>query len=190
MDVIRAVLAGRADDFEILVDRHRARVAAIVSGHVPPDVVGEVAADVFLDAYRSLARYRPVRPFVHWLSRLATRRCCDFWRRRGRSREIPFASLSPEAQAWLDRAAAGEPDAGPSNDGPYGETAREALRSALEQLPAADRMALTLVHIDERPVREAAGLLGWSAANVKIRTHRARRKLRAMLRLALQREAR
>ena len=42
-------------------------------------------------------------------------------------------------------------------------------------------MALTLVYLEERPVREAAELLGWSAANVKVRSLRARRKLRRVI---------
>lgn len=187
IDVVRRVLDGHINDFELLIDRHRSKVASIVSGHVPPDCVGDVTADVFLDAYRALAGYRPTRPFGHWLARIATRRCCDYWRRRKRSREAPFASFSPDAQVWLENTASDDAEAHPP-DGRYGEAAREVLRSALAALPADDRMALTLVHMEERPVREAAELLGWSAAKVKIRTFRARRKLRVFLGRTLRKE--
>jgi RNA polymerase sigma-70 factor (ECF subfamily) len=40
---------------------------------------------------------------------------------------------------------------------------------------------LTLVHLDGYTVREAAGLLGWSVVNVKVRAHRARQMLRTLL---------
>jgi len=188
MDVIRRVLDGHVDDFELLLDRHRSSVLAIVAGHVPPDCVAEVAADVFVDAYRKLAGYRPLRPLGHWLARIATRRCCDYWRRRGRSREVNFTSLPPAAQAWLDRAADGDDGAEPPVDGRYGEAAREVLRCALATLPAVDRMALTLVHMEELPVREAAERLGWSVARVKVRTFRARKKLRMILERMMRKE--
>jgi RNA polymerase sigma-70 factor (ECF subfamily) len=42
-------------------------------------------------------------------------------------------------------------------------------------------MVIEIVHIEERPVKEAAAALGWSAANVKVRAFRARRRLRRIL---------
>ncbi len=53
--------------------------------------------------------------------------------------------------------------------------------SALDRLSATDRMVLVLTVIEERSTAEAAGLLGISRANVKIRAFRARKTLRAVL---------
>jgi len=52
---------------------------------------------------------------------------------------------------------------------------------ALERLPAEDRMVLELVYLEDRSVKEAARLLGWTAANVKVRSFRSRRKLHKLL---------
>lgn len=59
--------------------------------------------------------------------------------------------------------------------------ARELLDRALSRLSPEDRMVIEIVHIEERPVKEAAVALGWSAGNVKVRALRARRKLRGIL---------
>ena len=48
-------------------------------------------------------------------------------------------------------------------------------------LSATVLMRSHIVHIEERPVAEAAELLGRSVANVKVRAFRSRRKLRATL---------
>mgnify|MGYP001100848515 CR=1 FL=1 len=64
------------------------------------------------------------------------------------------------------------------------ESARHAsalLDRALGRLSPKDRLVIEIVHIDERPVKEAAAMLGWSTANVKVRSFRARKKLRAIL---------
>jgi RNA polymerase sigma-70 factor (ECF subfamily) len=61
------------------------------------------------------------------------------------------------------------------------QEAKEVLNWALEKLPAADRMVVELVFLEGLSVGEAADLLGWSMANVKVRSFRARRKLRTLL---------
>ena len=43
-------------------------------------------------------------------------------------------------------------------------------------------------HIEERPVAEAAELLGWSVVNVKVRAYRSRKKLRAILERLIAKE--
>jgi len=42
-------------------------------------------------------------------------------------------------------------------------------------------MVLELVHLEGHSVKEAAKLLGWTAANVKVRAFRARNKLKKLL---------
>jgi RNA polymerase sigma-70 factor (ECF subfamily) len=59
--------------------------------------------------------------------------------------------------------------------------AREILDWALDQLSAADRMVLELVHLEGQSVKAAARQLGWTVANVKVRAFRARRKINKLL---------
>ena len=59
--------------------------------------------------------------------------------------------------------------------------ARDLLQWALGQLSAADRTVLTLTHLNEYSVAEAAALLDWSVIRVKVQSHRARKKLRKIL---------
>jgi RNA polymerase sigma-70 factor (ECF subfamily) len=55
----------------------------------------------------------------------------------------------------------------------------------MDRLSAEDRMVLTLIHLEEYTTAEAADLLQWSVPKVKIRAHRARKKLRKTLSNAL-----
>lgn len=178
-EIIRLVLDGAVDRFAELIARYQQHVTRMTNRHVPSDRVAEVAHDVFVRAYTSLSSYSGKTPFEHWLSGIAVRTCYDFWRSRRRE-ELPVSALTMEHQAWMDHVLAAE------SDDQFREQARrreaaELLQWALGHLSAENRLVLTLVHLDGYSVRDAAGLLGWSAINVKVRAHRARQMLKTLL---------
>jgi RNA polymerase sigma-70 factor (ECF subfamily) len=181
---VRAVLAGDVDAFAVLVGRYERRVASIVARHVPRDQVAETAHEVFVRAFQSLSGYKERSPFEHWLSSIAVRTCCDYWRGRGRRRETLESDLpggSEDDRSFIDNVA---DEAGGGDPVAAEVERREAARLlhlALGRLSAEDRMVVSLVHLEGASVAEAAALLGMSAANVKIRAFRARGKLRAFL---------
>ena len=59
--------------------------------------------------------------------------------------------------------------------------AKEILDWALAKLAPEERVVITLLEIEEKTVREIAGLTGWSESNVKVRAFRARQKLKEIL---------
>lgn len=177
--LVARVLRGDKNAYEGLVRAHKDAVARIVSAHVPQAQVAELVQETFVRAYVSLQAYRADSPFSHWLSVIAVRACHDFWRGRYRSRETLHADLSEAGRAMVDNA----PDVSeqPAEDALAGDQARRLLAAALDRLSPTDRMVLVLTCLEERSTAEAAGLLGLSRANVKIRAFRARKALRAML---------
>jgi RNA polymerase sigma-70 factor (ECF subfamily) len=179
-EIVRRVLAGEVNAFEYLVRRYQHLVLATVKRHAPFDYVEDIVQDVYLRAYRSLPGFNKTDRFAHWLSVIAVRACYDFWRERYKSRELPMSSLTEEHQAWLE-AAISDQSSARRREQDLQKEAREMLDWALGKLSAADRMVLELVYFEERSVKEAAGLLGWSVANVKVRLFRSRRKLRGLL---------
>lgn len=179
-ELVRLVLLGKTEAFDTLLARHRRFVFKIVGRHVPRDQVEEVAQDVFVRAFTSLAGYSGRAEFEHWLSRLAVRSCYAFWREAYRRRETAVSTLSEQHQTWMAQALADQ--AGQAfQQGAAVKEAREVLAWALAQLSPENRMVLTLVYLDGYSVKEAAALLGWSQVNVKVRAHRARVRLRKLL---------
>lgn len=177
---IQQVLDGDVNAFEGLIRAHEAAVLRILKRHLPTDAVPDVAQEVFIKAYQSLPDFKGKSPFRGWLAGIATRTCYDFWRGRYRSRETPLSTLSPEGRDWLEHTL----DSGAGDDFEAAHRqrdAREALDWALAHLSPEDRMALELVHLEGQSVKAAAKLLGWTVANVKVRSFRARKKLRTVL---------
>lgn len=178
-ELIRLVVAGDVDVFEILMHRYQAHVSRIVGGHVPADVAREVAHDVFVKTYVGLATYAFERPFAHWLATIAVRACYDFWRQR-QGADVPVSAITADHQRWIDQVLAAQ------SDEEFAERSRQqeatdVLQWALARLSPEQRMVVTLVHLEGNSVQEAAALLGWSAVNVKVRAYRARQVLRNIL---------
>jgi RNA polymerase sigma-70 factor (ECF subfamily) len=186
-EVIDRILGGDADAFECLMDRYGEHVARIAGRRVPWGDAEEVAQDIFIRAYMSLSSYAGKGDFKWWLSKIAERACHDFWRQRYKSREKPVSALDEDQARWLARATF-ERSARAHADGSASRDARELLAWALGRLSSEDRAVLELVSIEERPVAEAAELLGWSVVNVKVRAYRSRKKLRAILERLMAKE--
>lgn len=179
-EAIRRVLDGDVNSFEYLMTKHQDHVTKIVSKHVPNQEVESVAQDVFVRAYQSLSTFKHKSGFKQWLSSIAVRTCYDFWRKAYRSRELPMSSLTEKHSEWLEKVISDS-----SNEAHAAKIrqkeAQEIMAWALDRLSPEDRMVLELVYLEELSGKETAELLGWSLANVKVRSFRARKKLYRLL---------
>ena len=179
--LIAQVLEGRREAFEGLVSKYEGHIFGLVRRHVPAADAEDTAQEVFIKAYQSLDGYQGRgEGFRSWLATIAVRTCYDYWRRAYRSRETPVSHLTEDHDKWLDSALA-ETSLQVLAERGAADQARELLEAGLARLSAEDRMVLELVYLEGLSGREAAELLGWSTANVKVRCFRARRKLEAYL---------
>jgi RNA polymerase sigma-70 factor (ECF subfamily) len=175
---IERIINGEKDAFSHIIKKYKMYVFKIINRHVPYADAEEVAHEAFIRIYESLAQFRGPQGFRQWMAAIATRTCYDYWRRAYRSKEVAMGSLTDEHREWLERAASEQVS---GEDIARQAEAREVLEYALSRLSAEDRMVLELIYREGLSVREAAGLLGWSMANVKIRAFRSRKKLHKLL---------
>jgi RNA polymerase sigma-70 factor (ECF subfamily) len=179
-EIVSQVLDGSVNAFESLLIRYKDLVLKIIKKHVPYDDVEETTQDVFVRVYQSLPTYKGKSDFRQWLSSITVRTCYDYWRKVYRSREVPMSSLTEKHQRWLEEVIVDESEHSLEEKASQKE-ARELLDWALEKLSAEDRMVLELVYLEGLSGKEAADALGWSVANVKVRSFRSRRKLKRLL---------
>lgn len=169
---IAAALAGRQDAFDRLVTRYQTTLARQMWRFTRDRVVlEELVQDVFVEAYMSLARYRGDGPFDHWLRSIAVRVGYRYWKGRARDRRIAEAAVVVASQPASDHAAETQ----------SAKEAAEIVTALLNKLSPRDRLVITLLHLDECSVAEAAKLTGWSQTMVKVQAFRARRKMQRLL---------
>lgn len=184
--LIAAARAGESGAFEELMRRYGPQVFRTVRRYARQESEAEdLAQEIWIKAYQKLGSYRGEAPFEHWLLRLAVRTCYDALRARQRNREASFTDLSPDEQSWLLELV----ESGREPDPRDAEAARDLVHRLMEQLSPADRWVLTLLELEDRPVKEVAELTGWSVAGVKVRAFRARTRMRRLLARWIEREA-
>jgi RNA polymerase sigma-70 factor, ECF subfamily len=172
--LIASILAGNAESFEPLIERHQARVFATARRYARVESeVEDIVQEVFVKAFHKLHTFRGEAPFEHWLMRMTVRTCYDFLRSHKRNREVAFSEFTDSETDWLERFTA-ETAADPAN----ASMAREVVQRVFEQLSPAARLVLTLLEIEDRSVKEVATMTGWSAVLVKVRAFRARAEMR------------
>jgi RNA polymerase sigma-70 factor (ECF subfamily) len=110
------------------------------------------------------------------MTRIATNTCLNLLRGAGRRPEFSAADLTDDDSEWLDRQLAAAT---------FGEhtvedrvVAADLAGRLLDSLGAEDRMVVTMIDGEEASVKEVAATTGWSEAKVKVRAHRARKRMR------------
>ena len=148
----------------------RAFVYNVARKLVGPDDAEDVTQDALLLAYRGRDSFRGDSRYRTWLYRIALTTALGHLRRRRRARVAPAAT---DEQARLFERL---PDPSRSPEAETGDAEQVALVArALGELSQTYRTVL-LARVDATEPAVAA-TLGISVANVKIRTHRARRQL-------------
>lgn len=175
-ELIARVLA--QDDrhaFSELVRRHQSSVRGFLRRLTRgrEALADDLAQETFIEAYRSLARYRGSSAFSTWLMGIA----CNRWR-NDRRRERP-------TEEWTDDTVPVEP-AGAGERFAPGATAavdwRQDLAAALAYLSDGERAAIHLCFQEGLTHEEAAEVLGFPLGTVKTHLARAKEKLRVHLR--------
>jgi RNA polymerase sigma-70 factor, ECF subfamily len=153
----------------------------------------DLVQETLLAAWRGLARFDGRASLRTWLYRIATNRCLNALRDRGRRpREVPAMAeppeptrrtepiwLEPYPDALLDAVADASP--GPEARHEFKETVGLAFVTALQDLPPRQRVVLVLRDVLGFRAAEVADMLETTEASVKSALQRARATLETRL---------
>ena len=178
--IAAAILQGDVDRYAELLEKYQDSVYAIVARRVPANVVATVAQDVFVRAYQSLSGYSGMAPFGNWVSRIAIRVCCTYWREQMRRQSRMILDVNSDQLHWLEQAAACKKQE-EADQLVKRQEARQILEWLLSQLCPEDRTLIESVYIEGMLLREVAAALNWSLIKTKVRALRARQKMRGLL---------
>lgn len=160
-------MADDAERFTVMYDACRRRVWAYAAARAGRQVADEVVSETFTVAWR---RFGDIpEPPLPWLLGVARNVVRDTVRAETRR-----ASFTAELHDWTDHGAAEDDIADEVAD-------RLALRRALGTLGEDDREVLILAAWQGLAPRDAAKVVGCTAATMRVRLHRARRRLAAAL---------
>ncbi len=166
-ELLEACRRGDPQAFEELVERTHRRVYTLAYRLVGDRQEAEdVAQEAYLRAYRSLPGFRGDARFETWMYRIVSNVAMTHLRRRNR-----FGDLVAEERDTP------EPELRPTDD----LVERDELKRALEALPLGQRTVVVLKDVYGLSCQEIGDQIGVSEGAVKVRLHRARKRLKELI---------
>jgi len=173
---IRRAQRGNAEAFGFLVERYQRRVFSLAYHLVNrPEEVEDLAQEIFVKAFLGIRGYNARSSFATWLSRVAVNHCYDYLRRQRTSRVLYFSQISEEGQRALEARAQSHSLEGSNIEDRVAQ--RQLAAKLLSRAPADDRIILGLKELEDLSVEEIAEILGLKESTVKVRLHRARKRM-------------
>ena len=174
-EAIERAKQGDAEAFEVLYSLHKRRVYSLCLRMVANTAEAEdLAQEAFLQLFRKIGTFRGESAFSTWLHRLAVNVVLMHLRKKS-LQVVP-----------LDDTADGEEDTQKRDYGAddlqlSGSIDRLQLQRAVDRLPPGYRTIFVLHDVEGFEHNEIAGMVGCSIGNSKSQLHKARLKLRDIL---------
>jgi RNA polymerase sigma-70 factor (ECF subfamily) len=181
VQLMLAVQRGDQSAFEQLFKKHVKGVIGFAMQFVGRRArAEELSQDVFLQIFRTRARYVPRARFRTWLYRMVSNACLSELRRADhRTRARPTIGTNDRQ---TDPELVHEPTSRSSEDDLLDREALGRVRGMLRDLPPQQRAALLLARVEGLSYEEVATALSCSVSAVKSLIHRATVTLRQRLR--------
>ena len=177
---IEAVRKGNVQAFSFLVEKYQKLVYTLALKLLKkPEEAEEMAQDTFIKAFQKLDSYEGKSKFSTWLYSITYNACISELRKR----RIEFKSL--------DDRQISDQDEQKMHDY-YRETRKEDqekyLNLALAKLPEDDQVLVTLYYYESQSMDEISQITGLTVSNIKVKIHRARKRMYILLHEMLKEE--
>jgi RNA polymerase sigma-70 factor (ECF subfamily) len=170
-EIISRVLKGEQNAYAELVNRYQAYVFTLVLRMIKTrEDSEEVAQDVFIKAYRSLADFRGESKFSTWLYTIANTTSITFLRKK----KLDVHSLDNEKVFEV----ADSKDSGFRANVVEQKSRVNMVNEAIAMLSPDDAEIITLFYKAEQNLEEISRILRLETNTVKVRLHRARTRLK------------
>jgi RNA polymerase sigma-70 factor (ECF subfamily) len=176
-ELIERAKQGDAQAFQALYDKHKRRVYSLCLRMTANTAEAEdLTQEAFLQLYRKIGTFRGESAFSTWLHRLSV----NVVLMQLRKKSLPVVSLEETTQGEEDTP---KKDFGAEDLALAGSIDRLQLQKAVDDLPPGYRMIFVLHDIEGYEHNEIATIVGCSIGNSKSQLHKARMKLRDLLKM-------
>lgn len=166
---ITKIVNGDTNAFSYLVDNYKNMVFSLAFKMTKNrEEAEEISQDTFIKAYKNLSKFKGDSKFSTWLYRIAYHTCLDNIKKNKNKNttfeinEITFNQIE-SVETILQGIARKE--------------RAKLMAKCLQKLPDEERSVIWMFYYDELSLREIIEVTGLSEANLKVKLHRARKKL-------------
>ena len=166
---ITKVINGDTNAFASLVDTYKNMVFSLAFKMTKNrEEAEEISQDTFIKAYRNLSKFKGDSKFSTWLYRIAYHTSLDNLKKNKNSNntfeinEITFNQIKATEHIL---------------EGIERKERAEVMEICLHKLPDEERTIIWMFYYDELSLKEIMEITSMSEANLKVKLHRARKKL-------------
>ncbi|WP_431166131.1 RNA polymerase sigma factor [Tenacibaculum halocynthiae] len=166
---INQILKGDTNAFAFLVEKYKTMVFTLALKMLKSrEEAEEISQDTFIKAYKNLDKFKGDSKFSTWLYKIAYRTCLDSIKKNskkyqtGTIDEITINKIK-STEGVLDSIERKERAA--------------IINKCMMELPEDERSVIWLFYFEELSLKEIIDITDLSEANVKVKLHRARKRL-------------
>ena len=178
-EAIERAKQGDGEAFKTLYDLHRRRVYSLclrMTGNTAS--AEDLTQEAFLQLFRKIATFRGESAFSTWLHRMSVNVVLMQLRRKN----LPIVPLDEATEGDEETSVRKEP--GAPDERLTGAVDRLQLQRAVDELPPGYRTIFVLHDVEGYEHNEIAQIVGCSIGNSKSQLHKARLKMRELLRMS------
>ncbi len=177
---IQKVLEGDTNSFAILVDKYKDMVFSLALKVMKNrEEAEEVSQDSFVKAFRSLKNFKGDAKFSTWLYKIVYHNCMD--RVKKNARRYNTDTIDEIVENKIE-----------STDTVLKSIERKEkavfMEECMAELPEDERSILWLFYYEELSLKEIIDVTSYSEANIKVKLHRARKKLLSIVQTRVEPE--
>lgn len=176
--IINQILGGDTQAFSVLVDRYKDLVFTLALRMLKHrEEAEEVSQDVFIKVYKSLHKFKGDSKLSTWVYKVTYNTCLDAIKKHKRKhKEVQIDKYDAYDIAFVDDALERLEKVDRENT----------IHACIDALASDDSFILTLYYFKELSLEEIAKITGLKTNNVKVKLHRARKRLAAVLKDRLE----
>lgn len=181
--IIAKVKQGDMVAFNALIDEYKAMAFTLALKLMKNrEDAEEVAQDAFVKAYKNIGQFEGKSKFSTWLYTIVYNTALTRLRKKQLDMQ-DIDSHSVESSSAFS-------ESGMEWRNLQRDERSSYIKQALEQLVEEDQVVITLFYLNENSLAEICEITNWELSNVKVRLHRARKRLLIELEKLLETEVR
>lgn len=177
-DVIKRILSGEKELYEILVKRNNQKLYRIIRSYIKDDAdIEDIMQDSYVKAFTKLYQFKLDSTFSTWLIRIGINESLARLKEKGK-----VYHLNEQSENFSNTILE-IPDSRQLNpqDKMIRNEAKQLLENAIDSLETKYKTVYMMKEVEEMSLKEISVALDLTVANVKIRLHRSKEMLKEKL---------
>lgn len=178
-DIIKRVLNGEKELYEILVRRNNQKLYRIIRSYLKEEAdIEDIMQDTYIKAYTKLYQFKLDATFSTWLIRIGINESLARLKEKGK-----YYHLNDQSQNFKNNTILEIPDSKQLNpqEKMIRNEAKLVLENAIDSLDSKYRNVYIMKEVEEMSIKEISIALDITIVNVKVRLHRSKDMLKEKL---------